>query len=228
MFRHLYESPWHNPIPFLVFNGFVLALAPKRRGFLNVWLLVFSFEIMLDAMLTGSLSPLPRAHPAAAQWFAIAFVMAGDFRFFLLHERVLTLSDDRKSPASRYVSRALVWSFIVPLASTVWARLLPTVFSSGRRVALAYELGMLVVLGAFFVRRVRSIPPTSSVTAAIRRWLVRVLAFEACMYALWATADALLLAGTDVGYLLRLIPNVMYYAAFVPFCVLLAPAETRR
>jgi hypothetical protein len=41
-------------------------------------------------------------------------------------------------------------------------------------------------------------------------------------------ADAFILAShADVGYLVRLVPNVLYYALFVPFAYLSAPAEWR-
>ena len=34
---------------------------------------------------------------------------------------------------------------------------------------------------------------------------------------LWATADVLILAGVDLGWALRLLPNQLYYAFTVPF-----------
>jgi hypothetical protein len=44
-----------------------------------------------------------------------------------------------------------------------------------------------------------------------------VLAFAATYYALWAFADALILAGFDAGWALRMLPNQLYYALSVPF-----------
>ena len=48
--------------------------------------------------------------------------------------------------------------------------------------------------------------------------LRRVLGYVAVYYALWASADVLILyGGLDVGWLLRVVPNQLYYAFFVPF-----------
>ena len=39
---------------------------------------------------------------------------------------------------------------------------------------------------------------------------------SAIYYALWAVADVLILAGRDVGWALRIVPNQLYYAFWVP------------
>ena len=36
-------------------------------------------------------------------------------------------------------------------------------------------------------------------------------------YGLWAAADVLILCGVDAGWLVRLVPNQLYYGLFVPF-----------
>ena len=48
------------------------------------------------------------------------------------------------------------------------------------------------------------------------RFLRAVLAYVAIYYALWAVADALILARRDVGWALRIVPNQLYYAFWVP------------
>jgi hypothetical protein len=48
------------------------------------------------------------------------------------------------------------------------------------------------------------------------RFLRVVLAYVAIYYALWGVADALILAHRDVGWALRIVPNQLYYAFFVP------------
>jgi hypothetical protein len=43
-------------------------------------------------------------------------------------------------------------------------------------------------------------------------------------YTLWGTADAVILAtGSDVGFGLRVLPNLLYYGGFVAAVVWLAP-----
>ena len=51
-----------------------------------------------------------------------------------------------------------------------------------------------------------------------RRGLRAISAYVATYYALWALADVLILVfGLDLGWLLRVIPNQLYYAFFLPF-----------
>ncbi|MEN8159516.1 MAG: hypothetical protein ABFS41_05515, partial [Myxococcota bacterium] len=44
-----------------------------------------------------------------------------------------------------------------------------------------------------------------------------VLAYAAVYYALWAACDVLILAGVDAGWLVRCLPNQLYYGLTVPF-----------
>jgi hypothetical protein len=54
-------------------------------------------------------------------------------------------------------------------------------------------------------------------TPRLQAYLRTVLAYVAIYYALWATADVIILAGFDLGWALRMLPNQLYYAFFVPF-----------
>jgi hypothetical protein len=47
-----------------------------------------------------------------------------------------------------------------------------------------------------------------------------VLGYVVAYYALWASADVLILAGVDFGWGLRVLPNQLYYSFFVPFAYL--------
>ncbi|MEZ4253518.1 MAG: hypothetical protein R3B99_35360 [Polyangiales bacterium] len=51
-------------------------------------------------------------------------------------------------------------------------------------------------------------------------------ALFATLYALWATADVVLLLGVELGHLLRIVPNVLYYAVFLVFVAATAPSRT--
>jgi len=44
-----------------------------------------------------------------------------------------------------------------------------------------------------------------------------VLAYAGVYYALWAVSDVLILAGVDAAWLLRCVPNQLYYGFTVPF-----------
>ena len=56
-------------------------------------------------------------------------------------------------------------------------------------------------------------------------WVRAVSRFVLLYYGLWAAADAMLLAtGADLGYALRVIPNLLYYGGLVAAIAWLAPA----
>jgi hypothetical protein len=45
---------------------------------------------------------------------------------------------------------------------------------------------------------------------------------------LWASADAIILAtGSDLGYLLRVVPNLLYYGGLIGLIGWLAPERNR-
>lgn len=214
-FKALYESPWHHPGAAWIAGILVVAGIAARRPKLAALLLLLEIEILVDALFTGALSPIPPAATASTV-LAIAFVILGDLRFFYLLER-------QRSGRARALAEALGWALLVPVLSAVPRALWPSAFADSRRVFLVYELMFFgVALLALALTRRRH-PPGPS-----RAWLTRLCAFELVQYGLWATADMILLSsGADAGFALRLVPNVMYYAAFVPFVMLTAPEEAR-
>jgi hypothetical protein len=89
--------------------------------------------------------------------------------------------------------------------------------ATGQRLWLIHELlfaGVAAGLwGVWLPRRVEA--------AATRRFLRRVCAFVILYYGLWASCDGLWLATShDAAWLLRVLPNQLYYAFFVPFVCL--------
>jgi len=163
----------------------VLSLALRRRGFFRVWGLLASAAIALDAWLDLDLSPLPARFATPV---AIAFVILGDFRYFV------ALTPDRPG-------RALGRSLVVPVATQLVRFLLPALVTTPRLTFLVYEVSMLVWL---LVLSPRERP--------------RLTAFVAAQYALWAAIDVLVLAAGPSPWLaLRLVPDVLYYVLFVPY-----------
>jgi hypothetical protein len=56
-----------------------------------------------------------------------------------------------------------------------------------------------------------SIPPRGAFLGAL-------FGYSAAYYALWLTADVLIvLAGLDLGWAIRMVPNQLYYAFWTPF-----------
>lgn len=232
MFQSVYESPWHNPASFfainLVFAAVLFAAEVRRRArgteaadgrFLRAFLALFLVEISADAWLTGGWSPLPGTWLSShATGIAIAFVILGDFRYFLLVERFAPPGSGRFSAAQ--FARALALAFVVPVASLVLRLGLP---NDQRVTFLAYEVVFACLATALrFVVLPRRLEP-----GAVRQWLLRVTSFEIVQYVLWALADVVILAGMDWGFALRLVPNTLYYAGFLPFVFATAPREFR-
>lgn len=219
MFEQVYHHPFHNPGLFWAVGiPFVLYLASRLRSgerpaFITRWFLLFQLEILLDAGLQGELTPLSGA---ALQTVSIMLVVAGDLRFLLL-----LVWQRRGRPAfGSWAAAALGWSLFVPLASYVVAQ--PIANGQPRVLFLVYETmfaSMALALAVVSAQR--------PVADATDRWIRRLIAFELVQYTLWASADVIILSGHDLGYLLRLIPNTLYYAAFMPFAWWTAPPEVR-
>lgn len=225
VFRGVYESPWHNPAAFWAVSIGFLAWWMRRKAFLTAFVVLFLVEIVADALFKGGW-----ASPAFAAWplatpISIAFVILGDFRYFLLVERYASRPGARAHDATpgRAWAAAGALSLLVPLLSAAAIRVVPERFAEPRATYLAYE-AMFVALALFLrffwlPRRLAAAP------AAVRAWLLRLTGFELAQYTLWALADVIILSGADAGFALRLLPNAMYYAFFVPFVALTAPPE---
>jgi hypothetical protein len=212
----LYDSPFHNPALFWVVGTIVLALVARKVGFVLGWVLLGAFEIMADATITGGWSPVPSGS-SWGQPLGILFVLLGDLRYFVLVERFA------RGSLAQAIGPALAFTLIVPAISQVLMRVAPSLFASPRWIFLVYE-ALFVVLAV--VMRFAIVPRRlSGATPAVRDWLVRISTFELVQYALWVAADVVILSGIEAGFLLRIVPNVLYYAVFVPFVWRTAPDE---
>src|SRR5262245_12239513 len=111
--EQIYGSAWHHPGVAWLANVALLALGLRgTRGEMRLFLVAAAITAMLDAWLTGALSPV--TDPGWAQAFGIAFVIAGDWRYFLVMER-------RAFPAqhwARALGVSLALAFAVPLLQT--------------------------------------------------------------------------------------------------------------
>ena len=140
----------------------------------------------------------------ASQAVPLFFVLAGDFRYLLLLSAAR--SDGGFRPEAPGVAIALGLTLVVPLSSQAILAVLPG--APGPRVLyLVYEL---LFFGFTLVLLQRH--------PGVRRaaWLRPVSRFVLLYYGLWATADAVILvAGADVGFALRVIPNVLYYGGLI-------------
>ena len=172
---------------------------------------------LLDAWLTANHvyslgGPLPQALSSAVPLF---FVLAGDLRFLLLVEA--GTRDGAFALSSRSLLRALALMLIVPLFAQAVLSVIPAPWDSARMLFLVYEVAF-VVLCATLLRihpALRSTP-----------WLRSLTAYVMLYYTLWASADLVILAtGSDLGFGLRVLPNLLYYGGFIAAVAWLAPSR---
>ncbi len=218
MFQQAYYSTVHHPLVMWGVGALVLAAllarGAHRKGFLGIALIVFQLEIMLDAWMTGGLKPFAD-DSVMATVAAVVFVVLGDLRYFVLLERF-----GRPTPGgpSRWLALPVLYALAIPVASNVARWLWPGNF---RALFLTYELMFLTLAVAIRV----AVLPKRANDAVGNTFVVALTRFEIAQYALWATADIVILLGVDIGYALRFVPNLMYYTAFVPYVWRVAPAE---
>jgi len=215
VFQAAYQTAWQHPgiawiagVPLLVFG--VIRLRRARRFWLWCFVLL-EVEIIADAWLGGALAP--KMPSALATWTTSFSIIFGDFRFFYLVER-----ESRGQRGWRPLLVALPVSLIVPGLSLCLHLKDPARYD-GSFLYLIYELGLLLVITAFCFLRARR------PRAAARAYVQRLILVECAQYVLWAVADVLILRAVDLGWLLRLVPNTIYYAVFVPLATFNAPRE---
>ena len=220
MWQHLYDGPFNQPIAgTLLTAATLLWLGNRPTGWLRTMLTVFALQLCLDNLLTGAWNLLPSTSPLN-QPLAIAFVVLGDWRFFLLTEQF-------RAPGRRAWLASLGFALIVPVAQAAAIAIFPLGFPTPRHTFVVYELLFLALAilwrGAVLPRRLAKVPLMT------RKWLYELTYFEMAQYALWPLADMLILDGTaagqEAGYALRLVPNTLYYGVFLAFAVWRAPMD---
>jgi hypothetical protein len=212
-FEAFYASSWHHPIALWLAALAAAAYCLARRDLdpsVRRYALALAALSILDAWLTASpvlgLGELP---PPLATIVPLAFVLAGDFRYLLLWEAAAPEGAIALTPFG--VARAVGLTLIVP----VFAQLAAARFDDPRALFLVYELAFCALTAALlrWHPNARALP-----------WVCAVSYFVLLYYGLWACADVLLLAtGSDLGYALRGIPNLLYYGGFIAAVARLAP-----
>ena len=222
MFETFYNSPIQHPI--LLWVAATLGalygirrpgLQPSMRQFL-IFLTVLS---LCDAWLSSrhiyGYGTLTGAAKSAVPLF---FVLAGDFRYLIL---VTTAQSDGSILwTSRSVGVAIALTLIVPLSSQLIMGLLPEAHQTSRVLFLVYEIEFWLLTAALMLwhPQVRANP-----------WLRQVSAFVLLYYGLWATADAIILAtGSDLGFAVRVVPNILYYGGLIAAIGLAASSASRQ
>ena len=190
------------------------AVVPEAAGFVSSLTLIFAFETMLDPIATGPIvrSDWISGHPAAPA-IPFLFVLLGDLRVLLLAIGVAT--------PERTLARKLGWalsvSLVVPVATGLVYGIVGWIWPEihGQLLWILYELFFLT-LCVYFGRV--WIPRQLGAQTPAAGYLRAVFGYSAAYYALWLAADLLIVVGgLDLGWAIRIVPNQLYYAFWVPF-----------
>lgn len=234
MFEKFYFSAWNHPGVAFVATVIAVAIAFRKKPFLHGFMALFALEIVFDAFMTGPLKPSQIADFDTSIAWAIVFAILGDYRYFVLVERFAprkALAPTSLGPWLGWVL-AIPWAFLVPLTWTLLYKAKIIEMPDESIKFLVYELlfaGVALVL-RFVVLPMRM----KGASDDAKKYVMRLTTFEIVQYALWASADFIILftswtlgekppVMSDLGYLLRVVPNVMYYGGFLGFAWLSAP-----
>ena len=225
MFLDFYTSDLQSayavwPVPLLFLAWLRLrggrAATTRDARFIRAYATFFAVETVLDSLVTGPLGKLLGiAGTPVGLVVLIFFVLLGDFRVLYLLQRLSFPERARE----RLLAESAAWTLIVPLSALSIRSGLDTVAGplGENAIWLIYELCFLVL--AIALRQV-VLPRWVVGPGRARRlaYLRSVATYAAVYYALWATADVLIqVRGLDIGWALRVIPNQLYYAFWVPF-----------
>lgn len=217
IYAEFYDSFIQHPLLLWAAALLGLLVALSRRGLsrsVRWFCIALTILSLLDAWLTTTrILGIGSLTGAVASLVPLAFVLVGDFRYFFLIESAR--SDGTLAASARGLARACAWTLVVPLGS----QLVITALGSDdpRVLFLVYEILFVflsVGIAALYLPRHTDAP----------RWTRRVTLFVIGYYGLWAAADAIILTtGADMGFLLRVLPNALYYGGFVPVVAWTAP-----
>jgi hypothetical protein len=161
---------------------------------------------LLDAWLTSNpIYGIGTLEGRLASAVPLFFVLAGDFRYLLFAGA--GTARGRIEFTRQRIFVALGLTLVVPISTQVILGLLPSSYDTPRVMFLIYEVFFVALTLCLlrFHRNVRSVP-----------WIARVSRFVIVYYGLWATADLIILAtGSDLGFALRVVPNVLYYGGLI-------------
>jgi hypothetical protein len=216
-FAAFYASPIQHPwlLWLAVAIGLVQVLA--RTGLdagVRRYCIALAGLSLADAWLTSShVYGIGALSGGAASAVPLCFVLLGDFRYLLL---VTSGTRDGGLAANgRRLFAAAGLTLIVPIATQLVLASLPESQAGPRVMFTIYEVAFFA-LSALLMRlhpNVRANP-----------WIRSVSRFVMLYYGLWATADMILLwTGSDLGYLLRVLPNLLYYGGLIAAIALFAP-----
>lgn len=206
MLQQLVDSGWHMPAVAIMSSVVLFLVLCRRTPFIQGFCFFFGLLIVLDSWFAGPLSPLTGFPKTATD---MSFVWIGDWRFFLL---IAYYRSGRTSV--RTCLQSIVLASIVPAVALTIVGIERSKLDLGA-IFLIYETTFLVLLPlALFVSSKLQPTVLEGRSASFLKALTR---FEVLQYALWASADVLLLMGQSWAMALRMSANIFYYSLFVPY-----------
>lgn len=208
-FEAFYNSPAQHPGLLWISAAAAGAWALRRRGLdpsMRRYLAGLTLLSLADAWLSSShVYGLGALTGVAAATLPLFFVLMGDFRYLVLLE--VAVADGSLRWSARALARAAALTLIVPLSSQAVLAALPSSLDTPRMLYFVYEVGFLILTSCLLVWH-----PGLGRAA----WLKPVSFFVLLYYGLWALADLVLLTtGSDLGFALRVLPNVLYYGGLI-------------
>jgi len=200
--------------------GLAIALFRPRisRGVRGFAVAVSLLSIVDTWLSANHVLGIGRLSGPIATLLPLAFVLIGDFRYFLFVE--LAQPDGTLFVTRAGLLKAVLWTLLVPASAQLLTNM--TGSDNPRVLFLIYEALFVALLMGF------SLYYLPANTKALR-WVRRVTGFVLLYYGLWAAADAIILATrADTGFLLRVVPNVFYYGGLAPLIVWTAVQEAVR
>ena len=213
-----WQWPWALlvvPFAYLMFRAATLSprggAAPEHARSLAGYLTLFAILTMVDPIATG---PLAKAldDETASTVLGLFFVLLGDFRVYLLVFYGVAPAEGVRAAVLRAAGMTAVVPIFAYVVNTALASALGDVPS--QVLWLSHELAFVAV--ALWLAR-SWVPGRLGVDGPRSEFLRAVLGFVVAYYSLWAAADVLILFGWDEGWAVRLVPNQLYYALFIPF-----------
>jgi hypothetical protein len=218
-FEAFYASPWQHPGLLWAVNLVGLALILGGRGDASpsavrwalAWVGVSALDAWLSANVVLGLGPLPGFTASVVPFFLVLF---GDVRVFWAGGHLTKPgAHTHQAPGLARLPVALALAFIAPVVSWLLTNPFATIWPAGwdplRTLFLAYELTFFAVMLGL------RLGPWAVHPAARR-----VAHFSMLYYALWITADLVILNTSgdtrDLGFALRVVPNALYYGFCVP------------
>lgn len=214
---------WIVPLLFLAYRAILLwgnrglpsaGVTPAAARFVDRFAIVFALLTLADPFCTGPLTRwLGLADTFGASAIAFVFVYLGDFRVFVLFFGVAAIAASQSVP----LVRAALFSLVVPAVAGLFYATTQAVLGEAEMgwLWVSYEASFLVfILGLRRHWIPRHVHPNDPGTRHYLRFLCN---YVATYYALWLLADLLILVfHLDLGWALRVVPNQLYYAFFIP------------